>query len=118
MQCAECGVQSADVTQLCVQCGAPVAGQRSVPAEPATATVRASLPGTAAGPAGQTAPEPYVPGRGDKVPAPIRRTRRGYSYLGWGAVFGGWALITAGGYFFNLYSTYDFRYLYAGLALW
>src|SRR5262249_43817532 len=56
--------------------------------------------------------------RGGKVPAPIRRTRRGYSYLGWGAVFGGWALITAGGYFFNLYSTYDFRYLYAGLALW
>jgi hypothetical protein len=27
MRCAECGVECADVTQLCVVCGAPVAGQ-------------------------------------------------------------------------------------------
>jgi hypothetical protein len=59
-----------------------------------------------------------VPGRGGKVPAPIRRVRRGYSYLGLGAVFGGWVLIMVGGYFFNLSYAFDLRYLYAALALW
>jgi DivIVA domain-containing protein len=88
--------------------------------------VRTVLPMVAVSPGVPTAPEPYVPGRDDKVPAPIRRVRRGYWYLSWGAVFGGWALVMAAGYCYDLYQSFDLRYLYAGflrylyagLALW
>jgi len=38
-------------------------------------------------------------GPGAKVPAWLRRVPRGYSWMAWGAVFGGWALVAVGGYF-------------------
>jgi hypothetical protein len=79
----------------------------------------AAQAGTAAGTDGQAPPEPYAPGRGQKVPAPIRRFRRGYAHFGWGAVLGGLALIIVGAYFAYVYSAgFDLRYLYASLVLW
>jgi hypothetical protein len=124
MTCAECGAECADVTQLCVRCGAPVAGQRPAIGDPGSAaagdgSLRGAAPVTVVRPAARTAAEAYAPGRGDKVPGSIRRVRRGYSYLGWGAVFGGWALIMAAVYFSDLSGAADPPwYFYAGLALW
>jgi DivIVA domain-containing protein len=34
--CRECGAQNAEAAQYCAVCGAPVAGQRSVAAQPET----------------------------------------------------------------------------------
>ena len=61
-------------------------------------------------------PEPYVPGRGYKVPARLRRVPRGYSWIAWGAVFGGWALVAVGGYFQNLSSPSDRWYFLASIV--
>jgi hypothetical protein len=44
--------------------------------------------------------------------------RRGYAYLGLGAVFGGWALLMAATYFSELSSAVASLYGYPGLALW
>lgn len=123
MRCAECGAECADLTQLCVQCGAPVAGQRSAIGDPGSAVagggaLRDAVPVAVVSPARQQAAEPYVPGRGAKVPGPIRRVRRGYSYLGLGAFFGGWALLMAATYFSELSSAVASLYDYAVPALW
>jgi hypothetical protein len=93
-----------------------------VPADLAADTIGddaggAAAAAAAAGADGQTPPEPYAPGRGEEVPATIRRVGRGYSYLGWGAVFGGWAIFMVGGYLADLNNEYDLRYLYAAIAL-
>ena len=121
MHCAECGAESAGVARLCVQCGAPLAGHGSVTADPAS-VAGVDGPGPAASavtvvsPARQAAPESYVAGRGDKVPVQIRRVRRGYSRMGWAAVFGGWALFMVAGYFSEAGTPRDG--FIAGLGLW
>jgi len=103
IRCLECAADSAEAAEVCARCGAPVAYQRSVAAATAPAT-------------GQTPPEPYVPGRGDKVPARLRRVPRGYSWMAWGAVFGGWALVAVGGYFQELSSPSDRWFFLAGIV--
>ena len=105
------------------QDSAPATRQEPVAADSAADTVgdgagRAAAAAAAAGADGQTPPEPYVPGCGEEIPAFIRRVRRGYSYLGCGAVFGGLAIYIVGGYFADLNNNeYDLRYLYAAIAL-
>lgn len=123
MRCVECGAETADAAQFCVRCGAPVAGPPSVITDAADGAVSDAASGAAptakvARAAARVLPEPYVPGRGDKIPAPIRRVRRGYSWMACGAVFGGWASVAAGGYFFNLNSSYPAWWLSAALPLW
>ena len=123
VKCRECGAETADVAQVCVRCGAPVTGQWSEAANSVAGVVsdRAG-PAVAAAPvagmAGQAPPGPYVPGRGKKVPARIRRVRRGYSRIAWGAIFGGWASVMVGGYFSVLNTSYPAWWFFAGLALW
>jgi DivIVA domain-containing protein len=138
IRCLECGAESAEAARVCARCGAPVALQRSVaaglaagavsdtaswagPADSAASVARSGGAGRAAAAATanateQTSPEPYVPGRGDKVPAWLRRVPRGYSWMAWGAVFGGWALVAVGGYFQELSSPSDRWYFLAGIA--
>jgi len=101
IRCLECGADSALATEVCARCGAPVAGPESA-ADPAAT--------------GQKMQEPYAPGRGDKVPPGLRRVLQGYSWMAWGAVFGGWALYAVGGYFYNLDNTSDLRYGCASIA--
>ena len=43
MRCAECGTETADATQYCPVCGAPVAEQCSVAAEPAADGLGAAI---------------------------------------------------------------------------
>ena len=82
MRCVECGAETADPVAPCARCGAPVVGHLSVIADPAAGAVGgAAAMATVASAAGQALPEPYVPGRGDKMPARIRRVRRGI--CGW-----------------------------------
>jgi DivIVA domain-containing protein len=103
IRCLECGADSALASEVCARCGAPVAGPGYAAADPAAT--------------GQAMHEPYVPGRGDKVPPGLRRVFHGYSWMAWGAVFAGWALFMAGAYFYNLDNTSDLRYVYASIAL-
>ena len=143
IRCLECGAESAAGVQVCARCGAPVAYRRSVAAGRAAGAVSdiASWAGPADSAAGvassegagraaaaatanaaeQTSPGPNVPGCGDKIPAGIRRLRRGYAWMAWGAVFGGWALAMVGTYFFydlnNNSSSSDWC-VFAGIALW
>src|SRR6516165_4945646 len=122
MTCLECGVECAEAVQVCARCGAPVAQQWSVPADPAVG--KASRGGAdQAAPAAtaiatlQTRPGPYLPGPlGAQVPARLRRVGRGYSWMAWGAVLGGWALVAVGGYFQELSSPSDRWYFLAGIA--
>ena len=119
VRCAECGAESARATEVCARCGAPVAGPESA-ADPAAGAVSNGA-GQAASAAtawatGQTRQQPYVPGRGGKVPPGLRRVLHGYSWMAWGAVSAGWALLMAGGYFYNLDNTSDVRYFYASIA--
>jgi len=138
IRCLECGAESAEAARVCARCGAPVADQRSVaagraagavsdtaswagPVDPAAGAASSGGAGRTAAAAtanatGQTAPEPYGPGRGDKVPARLRRVPRGYSWMAWGAVLGGWALVAVGGYFQELSSPSDRWYFLAGIA--
>jgi DivIVA domain-containing protein len=119
IRCLECGAESAGATEICARCGAPVAGPESAagPAAGAVGTSAAQAASAATGwAARQTVQESYVPGRGGKVPPGTRRVLRGYSWMAWGAVFAGWALFMAGGYFYNLDNTSDPRYVYAGIA--
>ena len=137
MRCLECGAESAEAARVCARCGAPVADQRSVaagrsagavsdqaswagPAAPAAGVASSEAAGQAAVATayatGQTPPGPYAPGRGDKVPARLRRVARGYSWMAWGAVFCGWALLAVGGYFQELSSPLDRWYFLAGIA--
>ena len=121
MTCLECGVECAEAGQVCARCGAPVAVPESVAADSAVGMVRGAAGHDAyaatADATGQASPEPYVSGRGAKVPPEIRRVLHGYSWMAWGAVFGGWALFAVGGYFANLSNSYDLRYLFASIAL-
>jgi len=119
VKCAECGAESARATEVCARCGAPVAGPESA-ADPAAGAVSNGA-GQAASAAtawatGQARQQPYVPGCGGKVPPGLRRVLRGYSWMAWGAVSAGWALLMAGGYFYNLDNTSDLRYFYASIA--
>jgi DivIVA domain-containing protein len=66
--------------------------------------------------AGLTAQKPYVPGRGNKVPPGLRRVLQGYSWMAWGAVFCGWAVLMADAYVENTNSTSDSRYLLASVV--
>jgi DivIVA domain-containing protein len=141
IRCLECGAESAGEVRVCARCGAPIAYQRFVAADRAAGAV--SDPASLAGPAdsaavvaniegagraaaatayaaGQTPPGPYVPGRGAEIPARIRRVRRGYSWMAWGAVFGGWALVAVGVYFYDLNSnsSSSASCVFAGFALW
>ena len=134
IRCLECGAESAEAARVCARCGAPVADQRSVAAGRSAGAV--SDPASWAGPAdpaagvassegasqaaaatanatGQASPRPYVPGRGDKVPARLRRVLRGYSWMAWGALFGGWALFAVSGYFSDLNGSWVPLYLLA-----
>ena len=43
MRCAECGTETAEATRYCPVCGAPVAKQRSVPAEPTADELAAAI---------------------------------------------------------------------------
>jgi hypothetical protein len=52
LKCVECGAESAEVAQLCGQCGAPAVGPRLVAAGPAAAGPRDCLVATPAGDAG------------------------------------------------------------------
>lgn len=52
MKCVECGTQIAELAPLCVRCGAPVAGSRSVAADPATGGLSGGLVAAAARDAG------------------------------------------------------------------
>ena len=118
-RCVECGAESARATEVCARCGAPVAGPQSA-ADPAAGAVSNGA-GQAASAAtawatGQARQQPYVPGRGGKVPPGLRRVLHGYSWMAWGAVCAGWALLMAGGYFYNLDNTSDLRYVYASIA--
>ena len=84
----------------------PESGAADTAAEPATA-----------GATGETFPKLYAPVRpGAEVPAWLRRVPRGYSWMAWGAVFGGWALVAVGGYFQGLSSPSDRWYFLAGIA--
>ena len=122
MTCWECGVECAEAVQVCARCGAPVAQQWSVPADPAAGKASRggadqAAPVSTAIATLQTRPGPYVPSRrGAQVPARLRRVGRGYSWMAWGAVSAGWALLMAGGYFYNLDNTSDLRYVYASIA--
>lgn len=86
--------------QVSVRCEAPVAGQESA----ATASA-----------AGLATQKPYVPGRGNEVPPALRRVLQGYSWMAWGAVFCGWAVLMADAYVDNTNSTSDYRYLLASI---
>jgi hypothetical protein len=122
MSCVECGAETAGTAQFCVRCGAPVAGQPSVITDAAAGAVSAAASGAApvatvaAAMYGYARPEPYVPGRGGEVPARIRRVGRGYSWMAWGAVFGGWALYATGGYFGEI-GSYPGWWLFAVIPL-
>lgn len=87
MKCLECGAESTGAVVVCARCGAPI--------HPA--------PG---------------PGPGAQAPAwpRPRRVPRGYSWMAWGAVFCGVALVFAGGYFQQLSSPWDRWYFLAGIA--
>lgn len=104
------------------RCSTPAARQKSVAADLAADAI-GDAPGgatptaTAASADGHAPPESYAPGRGDKIPAQLRRMRRGYSYLGLGALFGGWALLMIGNYFVEN-NEFDLWYFFSGLALW
>jgi DivIVA domain-containing protein len=118
-RCLECGAESARATEVCARCGAPVAGRESA-ADPAAGAVSNGV-GQAGSAAtawatGPTRQQPYVPGRGGKVPPGLRRVLHGYSWMAWGAVSAGWALFMTGGYFYNLDNTSDLRYVYASIA--
>jgi hypothetical protein len=66
---------------------------------------------------GVTSPENYAPVRpGARIPAWLRRVPRGYSWMAWSAVFGGWALLGVGGYFQELSSPSDRWYFLAAIA--
>jgi DivIVA domain-containing protein len=136
IRCLECGAESAEAARVCARCGAPIDDQRPVaagrsagavsdpaswagPADPAAVVAGSEGAAQAAATAyaiGQTSPGPYVPGRGDKVPARLRRVPRGYSWMAWGAVFCGWALLGVGGYFQELSSPSDRWYFLACIA--
>src|SRR6516162_7535783 len=96
MTCLECGVERAEAVQVCARCGAPVAGPESTAADSPVGMVCSAAGHDAsavtANATEQTSQEPYIPGRGAKVPPGLRRVLRGYSWMAWGAVFGGWAL--------------------------
>ena len=93
--------------RLAARGGAPVTGQESAAPDSAAGTASA---------AGLTTQKPYVPGRGDEVPPRLRRLLQGYSWMAWGALFCGWALLMADAYVDNLNSTSDPRYLLASIA--
>jgi DivIVA domain-containing protein len=93
--------------QVSARYEAPAAGQES-----ATTTSAAS----AAGAAGLAMQNPYVPGRGDEVPPGLRRVLQGYSWMAWGAVSCGWALLMVDAYVDNMNSTSDPRFLLASIA--
>ena len=122
MTCLECGVECTEAVQVCARCGAPVAQQSSLPADPAVGKASRggadlAAPVSTAIATLQTRPGPYVPGpRGAQVPARLRRVGRGYSWMAWGAVLGGWALVAVGGYFQELSSPSDRWYFLAGIA--
>ena len=125
MRCLECGTESAEAARVCARCGAPIAYQRSVAAVVATPAEGAASGGAAgqaasaamAGATGATMPELGAPGRpGAGVPAWLRRVPRGYSWMAWGTVFGGWALVAVGGYFQILSSPSDRWYFLAAIA--
>src|SRR5215469_7842277 len=91
MKCAECGAKSADVTQCCVLCGAPVARPASVIVAAAAEAVSDAAGGVApavasASAAGLTLQEPYVPGSGDR-----RETGRATLPEVSGAILAEWA---------------------------
>ena len=118
MRCVECGAETADPVAPCARCGAPVVGHLSVIADPAAGAVGgAAAMATVASAAGQALPEPYVPGRGDEIPARIRRVRRGYLWMAGGAVLGAWALVQACGYFDNLNGSFPVGWAFAAIAL-
>src|SRR5690242_3504292 len=102
MRCLECGAESPGAAQVCARCGSPVTGPESA----ATASA-----------AGLTAQEPYVPGRGNKVPTGLRRVLQGYSWMACGALLCGWALLMVDAYVDNVNSTSEPWYLLASIAL-
>ena len=84
----------------------PVAGQVSSGAGQAASAATAGL----------ATQKPYVPGRGDEVPPGLRGVLQGYSWMAWGVVFCGWALLMADAYVDNMNSTSDPRFLLASIA--
>ena len=120
MTCLECGVECAEAVQVCVRCAAPVAGPESLAADSAVGMVRSAAgydaSAATAHATGLTLQEPYVPGRGGQFPSGLRRVLRGYSWMAWGAVLGGWAVSMAAAYFENLGDPFDYRYLFPIIA--
>jgi len=97
---------------------AQVSGRREpLAAGPESGAADPAAEAATAGATGETLPKLYAPVRpGAKVPAWLRRVPRGYSWMAWGAVFGGWALVAVGGYFQELSSPSDRWYFLAGIA--
>ena len=97
---------------------AQVSGRREpLAAGPESGAADPAAEAAMAGATGETSPELYAPVRpGAKVPARLRRVPRGYSWMAWGAVFGGWALVAVGAYFQGLSSPSDRWYFLAGIA--
>lgn len=127
MRCLECGAESAEAVQVCAGCGAPIAYSRSAAA---VAADSAAGPGTdggsqsaattgATGATGVTLP--ILPTAAEPAadvpvwPKP-RQMPRGYSWMACALVLGGWALLAVGGYFQQLGSPFDRRYVLAAIV--
>ena len=116
MRCRECAAEVAVTARVCPRCGAPIVGQGAsiagpppgmadaVVAETVTDTMVGTISDTAgkavaAGVAGQTPPEPYVPGSGDSLPAELRLVLDGFAGLACGLFVGVLACAVATAFF-------------------
>jgi DivIVA domain-containing protein len=129
MRCRECAAEVAVTARACSRCGAPIVGQPPVVAHTVTDTMVGAVSDAAgkavpASVAGQTPPEPYVPGSGDKLPAELRLVLGGYAGI---ACLSAGALAlplaaTAVAIYFDIYLDKDPTLAYAvavvGSCLW
>ena len=88
MRCRECAAEVSVTAGVCSGCGASIVGPPPVMADTMTDSVASAVSeatvsdaageGRPAGKAGQTLPEPYVPGSGDRLQADLRLVLAGH----------------------------------------